>query len=144
MRQEYDVAHLLVKTHDGRCFTDQRPHPLREVGTQRVEFVAEGIVKKFGEFGVFAFDIQLTPKVCIGDMDHRLVFPYFWTEQPAIDHLFRGESFVGAFPIDGLQKIQGKGRERAKTAIPYDLLAGHFFGLVGIDGLDAAGVGIGN
>ena len=38
----------------------------------------------------------------------------------------------------------GKGGEGAKTAIPHDLLAGHFFGLVGIDGLDAAGVGIGN
>ena len=38
----------------------------------------------------------------------------------------------------------GKGGEGTEATAPYNLLAGHFFGLVGIDGLDAAGVGIGN
>jgi hypothetical protein len=72
-------------------------------------------------------------------MNHRLVFPYFRTEHPAIGHLFRRKPFIGTFPIDGFQKVVGKGRKGTKSAIPYDLLSGHFFGLVGIDGLDGAG-----
>ena len=144
MRQEYDVAHFLIKTDDGRSFTHQRPHPLREVGTQSVQSVAEGIVEEFRELGIFAFDVQLAPQVCIGNMDQRFVFPYFRTEQPAVDHLLRRKPFVGAFPINGLQETMGKGGEGTEATAPHNLLAGHFFGLVGIDGLDAAGVGIGN
>ena len=85
--QENDIAHFLIKTDDGRRFTDQGPHPLREIGSQRVQFVAECIVEEFRKLGIFAFDVQLMPQVCIGNIDHRLVFPYFRTEQPAIDHL---------------------------------------------------------
>jgi hypothetical protein len=137
--QEDDVAHFLVKTDDGRGFADHWPHPLREVGTQRVQLIAECIVEEFGEPDIFALNLQLLPKVGIGNMDYGLFFPYLRAKEPAIDDLFRREPFVTAFAIDRLQEPQGKGRERAETTVPDNLLACHFLSLVLIDGLNATG-----